>query len=45
VQTDVEGQNAPGSSLLLTLVALAGIVLVIGFVTPVPATIRRRKDR
>jgi uncharacterized repeat protein (TIGR01451 family) len=45
IQTSIEGQNAPGSSLLLTLVVLAGIILVIGFVTPVPAAIRRRKDR
>ena len=45
VQSSLEGQNAPGSSLLLTLVVLAGIVLVIGFVTPVPAAIRRRKDQ
>jgi uncharacterized repeat protein (TIGR01451 family) len=44
IQTSIEGQNAPGSSLLLTLVVLAGIILVIGFVTPVPAAIRRRKE-
>ena len=40
-----QGQSAPGSSLLLTLMVLGGVVLVIGFVTPVPAAIRRRKDR
>lgn len=40
-----QGQSAPGSSLLLTLAVLGGIVLVIGLVTPVPAVVRRRKDR
>ena len=37
-----EGPSAPGSSLLLILAVLGGIVLVIGFVTPVPAVVRRR---
>jgi uncharacterized repeat protein (TIGR01451 family) len=45
ISTAHEGQSAPGSSLLLILLALGGIVLAVGFVTPVPAAIRRRKDR
>ena len=45
ISTATEGQSAPGFSLLLTLLVLGGIVLAIGFVTPVPASIRRRKDR
>jgi len=40
-----EGPSAPGSSLLLILAVLGGIVLVIGFVTPVPAVVRRRNQR
>jgi hypothetical protein len=40
-----EGPSAPGSSLLLILAVLGGIVLVIGFVTPVPAVVRRRNRR
>ena len=45
ISSATEGQSAPGFSLLLTLLVLGGIVLAIGFVTPVPASIRRRKDR
>jgi uncharacterized repeat protein (TIGR01451 family) len=40
-----EGPSAPGSSLLLVLAVLGGIVLAIGFVTPVPAVVRRRNRR
>jgi uncharacterized repeat protein (TIGR01451 family) len=40
-----EGPSAPGSSLLLVLAVLGGIVLTIGFVTPVPAVVRRRNRR
>ncbi len=39
------GPSAPGSSLLLVLAVLGGIVLTIGFVTPVPAVVRRRNRR
>jgi uncharacterized repeat protein (TIGR01451 family) len=39
------GPSAPGSSLLLILAVLGGLVLAIGFVTPVPETVRRRYRR
>jgi len=35
----------PGFSLMLTLLALAALVLVIGFVTPVPISVRERDRR
>ena len=34
-----------GGSMLLILLALAGIALAVAFVTPTPAAIRKRKDR
>jgi len=46
--TDVAGSSEPASpagSLLLVLLALAGIVLAVVFVAPTPASIRRRFDR
>jgi hypothetical protein len=45
VLADPEGPSAPGSSLLLVLAVLGGLVLAIGFVTPVPQAIRRRNGR
>ena len=39
------GQSNPGFTLMLVLLALAGIVLAIGFVTPVPASVRERNRR
>ena len=39
------GESAPGSSLVLLLAVLGLLVLGIGFVTPVPAVIRRRNRR
>ena len=40
-----DGTNAPGFSLMLILAVLGGLILVIGFVTPVPEVIRRRNRR
>jgi uncharacterized repeat protein (TIGR01451 family) len=37
--------SGPGTSLLLGLIALAVLTLGVGVLTPVPATIRRRRDR
>jgi uncharacterized repeat protein (TIGR01451 family) len=39
------GPSNPGGSLALILAALAVLVLGIGFVTPVPAAVRRRNRR
>ncbi|MEK6721327.1 MAG: hypothetical protein AABZ33_11755, partial [Chloroflexota bacterium] len=39
------GQSDPGFGLMLTLLALAGLVLGLGFVTPVPARVRRSGRR
>jgi fimbrial isopeptide formation D2 family protein/uncharacterized repeat protein (TIGR01451 family) len=38
-------QSNPGFTMMLVLLALAGIVLAIGFVTPVPASVRERERR
>jgi uncharacterized repeat protein (TIGR01451 family) len=44
--TDASGPTSgPGTSLLLALIALAVLTLGVGIFTPVPATIRRRRDR
>ncbi len=44
--TDASGSvSGPGSSLLLVLIGLAALTLGVGVLTPVPATIRRRRDR
>ena len=47
--TDVSGQSqgtsTPGFSLMLILAFLGGLILVIGFVTPVPEAVRRRNRR
>jgi uncharacterized repeat protein (TIGR01451 family) len=44
--TDASGPTSgPGTSLLLALIALAVLTLGVGVLTPVPATIRRRRDR
>ena len=40
-----DGTNAPGFSLTLILAVLGGLILVIGFVTPVPEVVRRRNRR
>jgi hypothetical protein len=40
-----ETMGNAGFSLMLILLALGGLVLVIGFVTPVPASIRARDSR
>jgi uncharacterized repeat protein (TIGR01451 family)/fimbrial isopeptide formation D2 family protein len=38
-------QSNPGFTMMLVLFTLAGIVLAIGFVTPVPASVRERNRR
>jgi uncharacterized repeat protein (TIGR01451 family) len=44
--TDASGSvSGPGPSLLLVLIGLAALTLGVGVLTPVPATIRRRRDR
>ena len=44
--TDASGSTSgPGASLLLALMGLAVLTLGVGVLTPVPATIRRRRDR
>ena len=40
-----QGQANPGFTLMLVLLALGAIVLAIGFVTPVPASVRERNRR
>jgi hypothetical protein len=39
------GPDGPNAGLLAAVIGLAGLALVIGFTTPVPAHIRRRSDR
>ena len=39
------GQANPGFTMMLVLLTLAAIVLVVGFVTPVPASVRERNRR
>ena len=44
--TDASGSvSGPGPSLMLVLIGLAALTLGVGVLTPVPATIRRRRDR
>ena len=43
--SDTQAPSNPGFTLMLVLLALAAIVLVIGFVTPVPASVRERTRR
>ena len=43
--TDTPASSSPGFALMLTLLALAAVILVIGFVTPVPASVRERSRR
>lgn len=47
--TDTFGSSGPvgnaGFSLMITLLALGALVLVVGFVTPVPASVRERERR
>ena len=38
-------QSNPGFTMMLVLLALAGIALAIGFVTPVPASVREERKR
>ena len=40
-----QGNGNTGFTMMLVLLALAAIVLVIGFVTPVPASVRERSSR
>ena len=40
-----DGPSTPGFSLMLILAVLGGLILVIGFVTPVPEVVRRRNRR
>ena len=40
-----DGTSTPGFSLMLILAVLGGLILVIGFVTPVPEVVRRRNRR
>ena len=43
--TETPASSNPGFALMLTLLALAALVLVLGFVTPVPASVRERSRR
>ena len=43
--TDTPASSNPGFALMLVLLALAAFILVIGFVTPVPASVRERSRR
>ena len=43
--SDTPAPSNPGFALMLALLALAAVVLVIGFVTPVPASVRERSRR
>ena len=45
VIASTDGTSAPGFSLMLILAVLGGLILVIGFVTPVPEVVRRRNRR
>jgi uncharacterized repeat protein (TIGR01451 family) len=45
VSGHTQGTSAPGFSLMLILAFLGGLILVIGFVTPVPEVVRRRNRR
>ena len=40
-----EGTSGPAASLMLVLLAIAGLVLAVGFVTPSPERLRRRTRR
>ena len=40
-----QATSNPGFSLMLILLALAGVILVVGFVTPVPVSVRERTRR
>ena len=40
-----QGTSNPGFTLMLILLVLAAVVLVVGFVTPVPASVRERSSR
>jgi hypothetical protein len=41
--SDTPAPSNPGFALMLALLAIAAVVLVIGFVTPVPASVRERR--
>jgi hypothetical protein len=43
--TDTPAPSNPGFALMLVLLALAAVVLVAGFITPVPASVRERSRR
>ena len=43
--TDTPAPSNPGFALMLVLLALAAVTLVLGFVTPVPASVRDRSRR
>jgi uncharacterized repeat protein (TIGR01451 family) len=43
--SDTPAPSNPGFALMLALLALAAVVLVIGFVTPVPVSVRERSRR
>ena len=40
-----QAPSNPGFALMLILLVLAAVVLVVGFVTPVPASVRERSRR
>ena len=40
--TDTPASSNPGFALMLVLLALAAVTLVLGFVTPVPVSVRER---
>ena len=45
LSTDTPAPSNPGFALMLVLLALGAVVLVLGFVTPVPASVRERSRR
>jgi uncharacterized repeat protein (TIGR01451 family) len=45
LDTDTPASSNPGFALMLVLLALAAVILVLGFVTPVPASVRERSRR
>jgi uncharacterized repeat protein (TIGR01451 family) len=45
IATDTPAPSSPGFALMLVLLFLATVTLVVGFVTPVPVSVRERRHR
>src|SRR6185295_7575977 len=45
IATDTPAPSSPGFALMLVLLFLAAVTLVLGFVTPVPVSVRERRRR